>query len=159
VLGATVALEHWTAIMADFLLRHALGPNGGVFGTESARTSRFGLIWQWHACEETEHKAVAYDVFERYYGRGWQAYVSRCLSMLVSGLLFWTLAPVFTICLVAADGQLFNWAGWFQLLQVLLISPGMFWRILPAFCDYFRFDFHPWSGAAANCQPSANNAH
>ncbi len=183
-LGSTVALEHWTAIMAGFLLSCPLGPNGGVFGTEAARDSRFGLVWQWHACEETEHKAVAFDCFERYYGRGPRAYISRCTSLMLATLIFWSLVPVsstctpalnasvcrassfftlcahlllvrcvplslhlqlFTLALVISDGQLFNFAGWLELAHVLLISPGMIPRIWPAFCDYFRYSFHPWS--------------
>jgi len=143
-LGATCALEHWTAIMAGFLLTHPLGPDGGVFGTDAARSSRFGLIWQWHACEETEHKAVAFDVHERCYGSGWRGYVGRCSAQMLASAIFWVLVPLFTIALVASDGQLFNFAGWWSLLRLLFYTPGMFWRILPAFCDFFRFSFHPW---------------
>jgi len=55
-LAATAALEHITAILAHGLLRdpeliESLDP--------SVRD-----LWIWHAIEETEHKAVAYDLFQ-----------------------------------------------------------------------------------------------
>ncbi len=31
-------------------------------------------MWLWHAIEENEHKAVAYDVFEGVFGKGLKAY-------------------------------------------------------------------------------------
>ena len=74
-LGATVALEHWTALLAGVLLED----DGAMLG--DARDTRFGLIWRWHAMEETEHKAVAFDVFERCYGHGIIAYLRRCFSL------------------------------------------------------------------------------
>ena len=55
-LASTVAAEHLTAIFADDLLRDK---NHFVdSGKEVAK------LWYWHALEETEHKAVAFDVYE-----------------------------------------------------------------------------------------------
>src|SRR5687767_15150839 len=54
-LAITVALEHFTAIMAHCLLTDK-NPLPGA-PPEVLR------LWQWHAIEELEHKAVAYDTF------------------------------------------------------------------------------------------------
>ena len=54
-LAATMALEHFTAILAHQLLadpRHLEGAE-----REAAD------LWRWHACEEIEHKGVAYDTW------------------------------------------------------------------------------------------------
>ena len=54
-MAVTVALEHVTAILADALLtdpRHLAG------ASEEATA-----MWRWHAIEEIEHKAVAFDTF------------------------------------------------------------------------------------------------
>ncbi|MBS1836370.1 MAG: metal-dependent hydrolase, partial [Actinobacteria bacterium] len=56
-LAATAALEHFTATMAEVLLT-----------SEDAR-DRFGdaavrHLFLWHALEESEHKAVAFDVYK-----------------------------------------------------------------------------------------------
>ena len=61
-LAATMALEHFTAILAHELLRdprHLAGAD-----TESR------ALWQWHATEEIEHKGVAYDTW-LHATRGW----------------------------------------------------------------------------------------
>lgn len=55
-LSATVALEHFTAIMADNCLRERL--------LDHAHPTMARLLY-WHAAEEIEHKAVAFDVLER----------------------------------------------------------------------------------------------
>lgn len=54
-LAATAALEHLTAIMADGLLSNPRWLEGA--------DPTMARLWRWHALEETEHKAVAYDVF------------------------------------------------------------------------------------------------
>jgi predicted metal-dependent hydrolase len=54
-LALTVALEHFTAIMAHALLTER-EPLPGA-------SEDIVRLWQWHAIEEIEHKAVAYDTF------------------------------------------------------------------------------------------------
>lgn len=54
-LAITVALEHYTAILADLLLRDPSRFGDSVEG--------YRQMWLWHALEETEHKSVSYDVF------------------------------------------------------------------------------------------------
>ena len=54
-LAITVALEHFTAIMADELLRNP--------EYEKLMDPEHAKLWLWHAVEETEHKAVAFDVY------------------------------------------------------------------------------------------------
>ena len=49
----TIALEHFTALMGDTLLRHPEQMAGSQPDYER--------MWRWHALEEVEHKAVAYD--------------------------------------------------------------------------------------------------
>ena len=55
-LAATAALEHFTAILAErFLTREDLRE---MCGHDAARD-----LFVWHALEESEHKAVAFDVY------------------------------------------------------------------------------------------------
>src|SRR5262245_2535672 len=54
-LAVTVALEHFTAIMAHALLTER-DPMPGA-PRDVLR------LWQWHAIEEIEHKSVAYDTY------------------------------------------------------------------------------------------------
>ncbi len=61
-LSVTVALEHFTASLAEFAL-------DDPFLDRADPTMR--ALLRWHACEEIEHKAVAFDVFEDVDGRYW----------------------------------------------------------------------------------------
>lgn len=54
-LAVTVALEHYTAIMAENVFREGL--------LELAHPTMKGLLL-WHAAEEIEHRAVAFDVLK-----------------------------------------------------------------------------------------------
>lgn len=56
-LATTVALEHFTAILAE----DAIG--GGAAGLAFAHPAVRQLL-EWHALEEIEHKAVAFDVLD-----------------------------------------------------------------------------------------------
>ena len=59
-LAATAALEHITAIMADQVLREPECLRGA--------DANMARLWRWHALEETEHKAVAFDVYQQVCG-------------------------------------------------------------------------------------------
>lgn len=137
-LAITVSLEHWTAILANFLLDHK-----EYLGGEAA-DSRFAMIWKWHACEETEHKAVAFDCHEQIYGDSFSVRLRRNVLMLLTSAIFFTLVAVFFLTLVIADGSLFNFSEWKAITKrvALLVS-----EVAPEFCDFFRPKFHPWDHA------------
>ncbi|HEX4866526.1 MAG TPA: metal-dependent hydrolase [Acidimicrobiales bacterium] len=61
-LAVTAALEHYTATLAETLLRDEAAQ--AEFGSDEIRT-----LFTWHALEETEHKSVAYDVFQQVSGK------------------------------------------------------------------------------------------
>jgi len=56
-LAATAALEHFTATLAELLLTNADARD--LFGNHEIRD-----LFLWHALEESEHKAVAFDVYK-----------------------------------------------------------------------------------------------
>jgi predicted metal-dependent hydrolase len=56
-LAATAALEHFTATLAELLLSNEEAR--GLFGDEQVKN-----LFLWHALEESEHKAVAFDVYK-----------------------------------------------------------------------------------------------
>ena len=137
-LGATVALEHFTAILAHAVLsdpRHLAG------APDEARA-----MWSWHAIEEVEHKAVAYDTFLAATAElsGPRRWFLRILTMIVATrLLFATvganMADIFT-----AEGinRPRTWRG---LLGFLLVRPGILRQVCGPYFTYFRPGFHPWN--------------
>jgi predicted metal-dependent hydrolase len=79
-LAITAALEHYTATLAEVLL-----------SDEEARGQLDGEIANlllWHALEESEHKAVAFDVYRTVVGNGLRGHLIRTLTMDVVTVLF-----------------------------------------------------------------------
>src|SRR3954465_157042 len=61
-LAATAALEHFTATLAELVLTN--DEVRAHFGNEEVKN-----LFLWHALEESEHKAVAFDVYKAVGGR------------------------------------------------------------------------------------------
>jgi predicted metal-dependent hydrolase len=135
-LAITIALEHFTAILADMVLREPKLLEGAE--------PRYAALWRWHALEETEHKAVAYDVYQAVIGKGPGAYVRRCVALAALTILFWSLVFPFHLIIMARDGGLFDLKGWWTLFKFHWVRPGVLRRIIPAYFDYYKPGFHPW---------------
>ena len=141
-LCVTIALEHYTALMGDQLLR-----NPKVLGEKSVQA--YKDMWTWHAYEENEHKAVAYDVWNHVMPDTATNRFLRRAAMVLTTVVFWPVVAYFHARLVFADktikgGHLKGfatcaWMLWGKEVGVLrkpLLSG--------EFTDYFRKDFHPW---------------
>jgi len=136
-LATTLALEHHTAIIADVLLSNP----DLLVGSDPA----FRRLWQWHSLEETEHKAVAYDVWNEAVGSGRVPYLVRSVVMLYTALAFWTLVAAFSIRMIETDPSTRRQPrGYLDLANFLLGKKGMFRASLPAWRGYFKRSFHPW---------------
>jgi len=136
-LATTLALEHQTAILADLLLSNP----DLLVGSDPA----FRRLWQWHALEETEHKAVAYDVWNEAVGTSGVAYLVRGTSMVVTSLVFWALVATFSIRMIETDPATRRRpGGYLDLANFLFGRQGMFRASLPAWRGYFKRSFHPW---------------
>jgi uncharacterized protein len=160
-LACTCALEHFTAILADNLLRMQ-----ERFLSDS--DPAFAALWLWHAVEETEHKAVCFDVYQQVSGKGVLSYLHRVISM-------FAITVVFIFALFVAFRQLEkgkkdqqdnratagpgngpasrNSAGrpglWHLLKETIsMVQKARMSRRL--YFDYYRPSFHPWDH---------NNAH
>jgi uncharacterized protein len=135
-LAVTVALEHLTAILGDILLREPKLLEGA--------DPQFAALWRWHALEETEHKAVAFDVYEQMVGKGPRAYAIRTSALVISTGIFWALVYPFWVQNLKARGQLGNWRSIANALKWQWLSPGGLRRTIPDWLDWFKPGFHPW---------------
>ena len=137
-LGATIALEHFTAILAHALLadpRHLAGASPSA-----------AALWRWHASEEVEHKAVACDTFMVVAGRRHSAprrWHMRVWTMVISTLLLFSVVSANMKDLLRQDGVT-GWRAWRGTMRLLWTHPGLLRQILPAYLSYFRPGFHPW---------------
>lgn len=98
-LTATTALEHFTATIASQLLTNA-------HIQELMTDETMKSMWMWHAIEENEHKAVAYDVFEGIYGQGLKSYALRTSSLLIAMTTLFVVQSYFLVRLLKQDQQL-----------------------------------------------------
>lgn len=131
-LGATAALEHFTALMAELLL----GDESFGEGVHEAHAE----LWRWHAAEEAEHKAVAFDVLRAVDGRYWV----RMRSYAITSVMFPLTTLLHTYYLMHRDGSLGDLRAHLGLWKFLLVEPGLVPRVFPGWLDYLRPDFHPW---------------
>jgi len=135
-LAVTVALEHLTAVLGDMLLRNE-------FLLEDAEP-HYAAIWNWHAIEETEHKAVCFDAYEQVVGKDAAAYGLRVFAFVLANLIFWSLFLPFYTRMVSKSGGVLNLRGWLKVANLLVGKPGIMRRMLPDWLDFFRPGFHPW---------------
>jgi predicted metal-dependent hydrolase len=131
-LAITVALEHFTAIMADELLRNRTYAN--------EMEPHHAKLWLWHAVEETEHKAVAFDVYLAVGG----GYVRRAVVMQVMTTLFFFGSVGLLSRLLRHDGRRVSFRDGKRFLNLAFGNPGFFRKVFPNWLEFFRPSFHPW---------------
>jgi len=132
-LAATAALEHYTATMAEVILGDER--MRAQFGDNEVRS-----MFLWHALEESEHKSVAYDVYETVTGN----HFIRTAVMNVITVAFVALMVLGTLASMLLDSHTYRHpikslrsyaairrSPWFERASGRRIR------------DYNRRDFHP----------------
>ena len=136
-LAVTMALEHYTAMMAAEFLAN---PQHFKDADPEVRD-----MWRWHAAEEIEHKGVAYDTWN-HATKDWtpfRRWKVRSLVMLTVTARFFKNRWVDSLNLLEQDG-ITGWKAKWGLFKYLTVSPGVVRRIFPAWLSYFKPGFHPW---------------
>jgi len=152
-LAVTCAYEHFTALLADGTLRYPAWLGGA--------DERMHTVWSWHAAEETEHRAVAFDLYQAVGGNHrwrvrWYLYVC---------VIFAFDASRQTLLNLVRDGTWWRPGTWLSAGRFFFGREGIFWRTLPAMLRYLRRDFHPDqehhsppAAVLAQCWLAANSA-
>ena len=135
-LSVTIAQEHFTAIVAQLVLTDPRMIEGA--------DQRLSALWRWHALEEIEHKAVAFDVYETIMGRGPKAYGLRAGSMVLTTLGFLSLVLYYQRRLLRADKSLSRGEGLARFARFMFRTPALIPRLALPWLSYFRPGFHPW---------------
>lgn len=137
-LCVTMALEHYTAIMAQQMLE-----DPRIFaGADPEQVA----LWKWHAIEEIEHKGVAYDTWlhaSRDWTRGkrWRV---KSLIMLVVTKNFWINRYKGVMLLLAQDG-IAGPKAHARVLWFLFGNPGVIRNLFMPWASFFLPGFHPWN--------------
>lgn len=137
MLISTIALEHFTAMMAEMHARHR-----DLFDDTPAGVEQ---LWRWHAMEETEHKAVAYDVFleATKAWSPWKRYMVRCRAMVLVTIMFTRNISRYAARLLEADGYTPQ-AALKAVKRFVWGDPGIFRRGWKTYLAWYRPGFHPW---------------
>jgi predicted metal-dependent hydrolase len=137
-LAATMALEHFTAILAHQLLSDPSHLEGA--DREAAN------LWRWHACEEIEHKGVAYDTW-LHATRAWprtKRWKVKAKVMLFITRNFVVDRSAGALELMRQD-RVEGLRAWSRFLWYVWVRPGMFRKIAGAWFRFFLPGFHPWN--------------
>lgn len=136
-LAATMALEHFTAMLAHELIanpRHLAGGEPQAAG-----------LWRWHAAEEIEHKGVAYDTWlhaTRDWSR-WTRWRVKAMVMLITTWKFFQGRRKGMLELLRQDGMT-GPRVWAKLAWYAFGRPGMARKVAGVWFSYFLPGFHPW---------------
>ncbi|TSD93650.1 metal-dependent hydrolase [Skermania sp. ID1734] len=131
-LAATAALEHYTATFAEILLTSQRAQ--ALLGDSEVRT-----MLLWHALEESEHKAVAFDVYRTADGPEWM----RILTMEIASAIFWAEVGLQTGRSLLRDPAAYNPVRLVRSLNDLRKSPFFSWKAVRRYNSYNRPGFHP----------------
>jgi hypothetical protein len=131
-LAGTTAIEHLTALLARRILE-----NDARF--TRPMDPRMAALWRWHALEEAEHKAVAYDVLQRVA----PGFALRVLLLVATTLGLFGEMFVRTGYMLARDGELLKARSWQSGWRFLFARGGLLRGHARAYFAWFRRDFHP----------------
>lgn len=131
LLAKTCALEHFTAMLAETMLENPDFLKG--------MHQDLLPLWLWHAVEESEHKSVAFDVYQEQVGDYW----TRVSEMALTTLEFTGFTIFHYFQLRAEMDDKADWKSIREGWNWLLGKPGFLRKLAPAYLAYYKRDFHP----------------
>jgi predicted metal-dependent hydrolase len=135
-LGATMCIEHLTAIVAAEMLKN----RSHLEGTDL----ELRKLWLWHAIEEVEHKAVAFDVwmFATREWSGTRRWLTRSTLLLAVTISFFINRTRGQVELLRQDG-LPKWRGWALSIRRGFAKGSIGRNVLGPWTHFFMPGFHP----------------
>ena len=130
-LAKTCALEHFTAMLAELMLEHPDFFKG--------MDERMLPLWLWHAVEESEHKAVAFDVYQDQVDSYWV----RTSEMALTTVEFISFTIIHYYQLRKDMDDPTDWRSVRGGINWLLGKPGWLRKLGKSYLAYYKRDFHP----------------
>ena len=137
-LSMMAGIEHFTAVLAEFMMKH----EANFFHSDDERQR---ALWMWHMLEESEHKDIAYDVYQSLNG----SYPLRVIGFVIAAITIVLLVP-FAATLVPVIRRPANllspryWRDVARSTQLIFgLGDGVYGSSIKHILDYLRPDFHP----------------
>ncbi|MGP4845875.1 metal-dependent hydrolase [Marinobacter sp. 1Y8] len=131
-LAGTCGAEHYTAVLANAILSDP--------EWMQSVSPKMRELWRWHAIEETEHKAVAFDVYRQCVGNE----RLRKIVFLFVTYNFTKYTFLNTCSMLRREGKLWSLRTWLDGINFLWGKPGIIRKCMPEFMAYMKTGFHPW---------------
>ncbi|CAN5138156.1 metal-dependent hydrolase [soil metagenome] len=137
-LAGTVAMEHFTALIAHSLLTNPKVLEGAA--------GEAGHLWRWHSVEEIEHKSVAFDVYMAATAKlsPFKRWKIRSQVMLLTTINFTQAMSANIADLMRQDG-LDPKKERGRALKLVFGRDGLMQGLLPHYLAFYMPGFHPWS--------------
>ncbi|TGK01227.1 metal-dependent hydrolase [Leptospira langatensis] len=129
-LAVTAGLEHYTASLGEVSLKYNLH--------DQAEGEMRNLLL-WHACEEIEHKSVAYDVLQTIS----KSYVLRIFGFIVASVMFWGYAFTLQHLFIFSDPKIGIRRYFADLRSARSYAKLIVTEVGKMSLLYFKPDFHP----------------
>lgn len=133
-LSLTTALEHYTAILANALFHEPIATNDNI-------APQMLELLHWHASEEIEHKAVAFDVLKEVD----DSYLLRISGMGAASILLWGYLITGQVMFYIIDKEknlVMMPAEAYMLFKTIVLGE-IGQSLANHLFDYFKRDFHP----------------
>lgn len=131
-MAITICVEHITVVYASVFL--------SCDGILSKMHPQFREIWQWHAVEEIEHKAVTMDIWNSIGG----SETRKRIAMLVVLPVYMWIVGKNTIVFLHHDNQLWKWSTLRDMIDFLFSHEyGVVRRSFSSWMEFMNYGFHP----------------
>lgn len=132
-LAITSAAEHFTAIIARQIMRRS-DLQERLSSNETLKN-----IWLWHAIEESEHKSVAFDLYQDVSGGNFiRLLVMPFVTLYMAGIM-----AVGTVYLGITHFPAWKLLHLKEFNALILGKNGFLSTLWKDYLDYYKFDFHP----------------
>lgn len=137
-LSLMAGIEHFTAVLAEYMMNHE-----EIFFHSHDEKQR--AIWMWHMLEESEHKDIAYDVFQALsnnYALRIAGFFPALITILVLISVASTIVPFYR-----KPSNLISWSYWKDIPRsfslIFGLKDGVYGSSIKHIFDYLRPSFHP----------------
>ena len=137
-LSMMAGIEHFTAVLAEYMMAH----EEVFYVTEDAKSR---ALWMWHMLEESEHKDIAYDVYQVLSNN----YLLRVSGFMLAYLTILGLVPfaALIVPVLRKPWEMLTPKFWKDATRgvSMIFGPkeGVFGSTMGQIFDYLRPDFHP----------------